>query len=112
LIYEFFFVSLRDLTANQLSGSIPSGLLKKMQDGSLTLRFVLHHKFFKLRFYNLNYPVFLSLDLVTIQTSAAMVNPVSLRISPINVQRLPSQPGGLRGANESGPFVSPSTVTS
>ncbi|KAM0861514.1 hypothetical protein ACQ4PT_045840 [Festuca glaucescens] len=29
----------RDLTGNQLNGSIPSGLLKRSQDGSLTLRY-------------------------------------------------------------------------
>jgi hypothetical protein len=34
------FCSFRDLTGNQLSGSIPSALLKRMQDGSLTLRSV------------------------------------------------------------------------
>ncbi|KAF3335015.1 putative LRR receptor-like serine/threonine-protein kinase [Carex littledalei] len=31
-------LTLLDLTGNQLNGSIPSGLLKKSQDGSLTLR--------------------------------------------------------------------------
>jgi hypothetical protein len=28
----------RDLTGNQLNGSIPSGLLKRSQNGTLTLR--------------------------------------------------------------------------
>ena len=39
-IYLFLF---RDLTGNHLNESVPSGLLKKIQDGFLKLRLILHY---------------------------------------------------------------------
>jgi hypothetical protein len=36
---EYYFgICFRDLSSNQLNGTIPSGLLKRIQDGSLNLK--------------------------------------------------------------------------
>jgi hypothetical protein len=79
------FCSFRDLTGNQLSGSIPSALLKRMQDGSLILRSV--HDTINTPLYcsitnfeiRINWYTFFLLDMVTIQTSAPTATRASLR---------------------------------